>query len=628
MLKYIPVLIISLILINSCGIQQDFNGKFGYSPENPKPSEEIIIKYNPDSTNLAGEENIKCIAYTYNEELINAIDVPLSPEGNYLTGKIKTDENTLGILLKFKGEEMFDNNDKNAYVIYLAGDDGKPLPGSISGYAAAINRWGSYYLDLDRDKNKAYKLFEQEFKEHPEVKRDFLNSYFETLSTVKNNSNEIINSELQRLEAADNLDEKDYEVLASWYGEIGNTEKSDGYGKIIEEKFPESEYLQAKQYAEFKNISDDNEKMNFVHRFEKQFPGSKYTETMYDLIANAYRDKKDYMSALNFLNQTKNNVSTFRFYSVVNRMLDEDADMDIALQIAELGEKVNREEIVNPVKEKPDYYSKSDWLEDREYYLGLNLYGYGRVLNKLERKKEALPVLEEAVRYTKRKEGDINELYSRLLVENGDYKKALSEIGEFIKTGMGTVKMKDLLHEAYLNEKGTSEGFNNFAAEFENDAKDKLVQKLEKEMTLEPAPDFKIYDLNGKEVSLSDYKGKTVVLDFWATWCGPCLASFPGMKKAVEKYSDNPNVKFLFVDAWERVEDKKENAKDFIAKNDYPFHVLLDEENKVIEKYKVSGIPTKFIIDNNGNIRFTNVGYEGSEDQLVEELSVMISMVD
>jgi hypothetical protein len=54
---------------------------------------------------------------------------------------------------------------------------------------------------------------------------------------------------------------------------------------------------------------------------------------------------------------------------------------------------------------------------------------------------------------------------------------------------------------------------------------------------------------------------------------------------------------------------------------------LLDEENEVIEKYKVSGIPTKFIIDKNMNIRFMSVGYSGSEDQLVEELSVMISMI-
>jgi hypothetical protein len=55
--------------------------------------------------------------------------------------------------------------------------------------------------------------------------------------------------------------------------------------------------------------------------------------------------------------------------------------------------------------------------------------------------------------------------------------------------------------------------------------------------------------------------------------------------------------------------------------------VLLDDKNEIIEKYKVSGIPTKFVVDGNGNIRFISVGFKGTDDQLVEELSLMISMV-
>ena len=147
-------------------------------------------------------------------------------------------------------------------------------------------------------------------------------------------------------------------------------------------------------------------------------------------------------------------------------------------------------------------------------------------------------------------------------------------------------------------------------------------------MILDPAPQFSLLDLEGNKVSLQDYKGKTIIIDFWATWCGPCLSSFPGMKQAIRKYADNDKVKFLFVNSWERVEDKRKNAIDFISKNDYPFHVLLDDENIVIGKYMVSGIPTKFVIDSEGNIRFKNIGFSGSDDKLVEEISTMISLVN
>ncbi|HRO71247.1 MAG TPA: TlpA disulfide reductase family protein, partial [Chitinophagaceae bacterium] len=126
--------------------------------------------------------------------------------------------------------------------------------------------------------------------------------------------------------------------------------------------------------------------------------------------------------------------------------------------------------------------------------------------------------------------------------------------------------------------------------------------------------------------SASSLKGKVVVVDFWATWCGPCKASFPGMQKMVSKYKDKDDVRFIFVDTWERVENKEKNAADFIAGNKYSFHVLMDNDNKVVEDFKVEGIPTKFVIDKDGLIRFKSVGFDGSDDKLVKELTAMIEM--
>ena len=94
----------------------------------------------------------------------------------------------------------------------------------------------------------------------------------------------------------------------------------------------------------------------------------------------------------------------------------------------------------------------------------------------------------------------------------------------------------------------------------------------------------------------------------------------------VTKYKDDSDVKFLFVDTWETTDKKEKNAADFIASKKYGFHVLMDNDSKVVEQFKVSGIPTKFVIDKNGIIRFKAIGFDGSDDKLVSELTAMIDM--
>lgn len=170
-------------------------------------------------------------------------------------------------------------------------------------------------------------------------------------------------------------------------------------------------------------------------------------------------------------------------------------------------------------------------------------------------------------------------------------------------------------------------------------AQKKLPEFKKEDLTFlainEKAPDFKLKNLNGKTVSLSSLKGKVVVLDFWATWCGPCIASFPAMKAVVEKFKDSSNVVFLFIDTWETQESEKARRKevtDFLAENSYPFQMLLDQRvrgnaNKYLVgmKYKAELIPAKVVIGKDGNIKFRTKGYNGSIAYLIEELSAMIA---
>ncbi|MFQ5560876.1 MAG: TlpA family protein disulfide reductase [Nitrospinota bacterium] len=117
------------------------------------------------------------------------------------------------------------------------------------------------------------------------------------------------------------------------------------------------------------------------------------------------------------------------------------------------------------------------------------------------------------------------------------------------------------------------------------------------------ALEFSLFDMNGKEVSSSHFKGKIVILNFWATWCPPCVAEMPALNKIFHEYQQK-GVVVLGVNAGE----SEEKVKPFVKKLGISFNILMDEERTLENKYKVIGIPTTFFIGRNGVVKDLLVG--------------------
>ncbi len=113
------------------------------------------------------------------------------------------------------------------------------------------------------------------------------------------------------------------------------------------------------------------------------------------------------------------------------------------------------------------------------------------------------------------------------------------------------------------------------------------------------APDFTVFDAGGNEVKLSDYRGKPVVLNFWATWCYYCKVEMPDFDKAYEKY---PDVQFLMVNATDGVQETMASAKEYIEQEGFGFDVFFDTQLDAVNAYYVTGFPSTFFIDKNGNL--------------------------
>ncbi len=119
------------------------------------------------------------------------------------------------------------------------------------------------------------------------------------------------------------------------------------------------------------------------------------------------------------------------------------------------------------------------------------------------------------------------------------------------------------------------------------------------------APDFTLKSYAGSNQKLSEFRGDVVLLNFWASWCGPCRQEMPLLNVLHKKYK-----KLGFTVIGVNVEEHSEKARQIVKDVAIKFPILFDSENKVSELYKVSAMPSTVIIDRNGNMRYLHKGYK------------------
>lgn len=255
---------------------------------------------------------------------------------------------------------------------------------------------------------------------------------------------------------------------------------------------------------------------------------------------------------------------------------------------------------------------------------------YANLLYRSGQYKEALTYIKSANAEVLVKNAD-PQTYALILQKNKAYSAASLILEDIIKQGVADEELKQSLKDSWLalgkKEKDFPAHLESLYSHIRKEKETSLAGKL----INYPAPDFSLTDLNGKTVSLAALKGKVVFIDFWATWCGPCVGSFPAMQKAVDKYKNHPDVVFLFINSSEKENDLEERRKaltTFIKDKGFRFQILLDNKQsgkyEVIAKYKVDGLPAKFVIDKSGNVRYALNGFAGATDDAFEEVSVLI----
>jgi thiol-disulfide isomerase/thioredoxin len=122
------------------------------------------------------------------------------------------------------------------------------------------------------------------------------------------------------------------------------------------------------------------------------------------------------------------------------------------------------------------------------------------------------------------------------------------------------------------------------------------------------APKFKLPDLSGQEVALDQYKGKIVMLDFWATWCGPCRMSMPILENLQKEYPNDMTLLAV------NLQEPRDAVRDFVREQNIHSRVVLDESGTVGETYGAGAIPMQVLIDRQGIVRYVIVGVKSASE--------------
>ncbi len=597
---------------------------WSWSSNELKPGQEMEVKVK----DIEIDDAIHIVSYYMNGKELMKSDINYIVENDALKMVFKVPEKTSWMRIVIKDENM-DPITGDARDIAM---EGASIGSSMIDCANATTMY-SRYIGIERDPAIVTKMYREAVAANPQWLDDpnVIMMYYNMAKAAK------AQEDVQQIttyvsSTTTKMDDLSQEMLLSAIRiarSNGDSTLVKSLRRTLDTKYPQSLIAQEDQLTFFRNASSTADRIIIRDKFRSAYPVNEFNRGLHDQMTTSLIEecatKNEWEKVESYINEivdpsTKSSVCNDYAWSLAGEDLNQPSDqLDLAARLSETSIR-----ILTPEMKPPVYLSENEWRQQLDFQKAQYGDTYALVLYKQGKYKDAISYQANAVEKMKYEDIQMNERYATYLGKAGQNSEAIAFAEKMIREGRATSSIKKL-HEDLWNAQQPNGDYDKHFAELEAVAKANKYAEVKKMWIDEPSVPFKLVNLEGKEVSLADYKGKVVVLDFWATWCGPCKSSFPGMKTAVEHYASDKDVAFLFVDTWEQGNDVKQKVSKFINDNKYPFNVLLDE-GKVVAEYKVTGIPTKFIIDGNQKIRFRAVGYSGNNELLVEELVTMIEM--
>lgn len=495
-------------------------------------------------------------------------------------------------------EKVVDNNSDQGYSVLLKTQEGTELGKTLLN-EIFVRDYANYFmkLKLDTKKETSIAAYEALLAKYPNLKYDKVALNYLYLKKAVNPEQ----GDKELLDFASKSIEKNTEeylnLAYNIYQSNNMPAEAEKLGKEIAVRYPTGEVEKMNFVRNFYNQPDKTEAsvLESIKTFKTKFKdeSKESLRPFNQILAPIYLDKKEYEKAIALEPYVENIADIYNNYA-----WDKSG--------GDLITPVNDIQFVSKVSERSLYVIEKKRKESHYpgYNDAFNMFAdtYALLLYKEGKYEEAFKY-QNAVKEKGGLDSGGKDRYLAMLDKVKSKDEVLAYIQDEINKGITSPVFLSKLKEIYVEKKLPIAEYEAIKQKTDVVAKENKTKDLISKFGSATAQDFTLKNIEGKEIKLSDYKGKIVVLDFWATWCGPCKASFPKMQDLVTKYKGK-NVEFLFVNTWENGKEDEifKKVTTYITDKKFDFNVIFDSKQEVVTNYKIEGIPTRIVIDKNGNI--------------------------
>jgi len=616
-----------LLLLAACQTSLAPDQIAGLKPAKPKAGEKITITYQPAAKDAQLKEAEAITAHVligYEKEQPRLLELAMQKNKKLWQADFTLPgEKPLLLLYRFAAGNKIDDRGGTSWhsLVYA---DGKPVQGSHLTLATLLRQQEYVNFKIIGTPEQSREELEKERALYPNnAPANSLLWRLQLREKPGDSTRSAIKTTLERVYEANKDNEEAVAVLLNWFAQTDQAARAESIRNEWVTKNPKGKLALHQAMMKMGQQGDPVQRISAIEQLlANEALTEEDRESLQNLLIEEYARNDRIDQASDFL-AAMDKPNAHLYNTLAWPLIENNRHLSQAVELARKGVELARR---TGSDSKPSYLSQADWDNIQKDALASILDTYGLGLFKTGKTAEAEAAYAEAYAINQGESTDINARLVESYVKNGKIDKAIEVAEACLNAAKADINLIQHYRAAWIKRNGSAAGFEAQLKKLQDIGRKQAFTKLAEGRINKPAPDFTLPALAGGMVTLSEQKGKVVVVDFWATWCGPCKMSFPFLQQVYERYQKNPNVLILALNTWERETgpQREQLVRRFIQENKYSFPVLFDANH--VEKYGVTGIPTKFIIDKQGQIAFQSIGFNGGEE-MIQEMTAEIDLL-